>query len=259
MAVALVTPAEQNLWHKDATAKAFWDQHRALPYRELLQETIAWCDPKPNERWLDLGCGGGHLTAALWHASSGQVESIEAVDCAEANVAALDKVRQRAKPRPTPDQIRFSVGDFSIGLPQFPDDCFDGVVSGLAISYAESFDERSNQYTDEAYNWLLHELQRIIRPGGRLVFSVNVPNPNFWRIVWKSFGKGLKLGKPWRTVKNVWQMQRHGAWLKREAKRGRFHFFHEPEIVSRLHQAGFSKWQTKLSYADQAYLIRAEK
>lgn len=250
---------EVNRWFQDETAQAFWDQHRALPYRELLVDTISWCQPAQNEYWLDLGCGGGHLTASLWQASKGKVGHIDAADCAAINADAIHKLSKRLQPEPNQEQVGFALVDFSKGLPHIKNASYDGIVSGLAISYAESFDLQTQQFTDTAYTQLYHEMYRILKPGGRLVFSVNVPNPDFWKIVWKSMGKGLKLGKPIRTIKNVLNMQRHGAWLKREAARGRFHFLPLAGILQKLQQAGFVRWESKLSYADQAYVIRAWK
>lgn len=250
---------ESNRWFLDETAQAFWDQCRAIPYRELLRDTIAWCEPESHEEWLDLGCGGGQLTAALWHEARGNVKRIHAADCAAINQVAIDNLRHKLEPRPAVEQLHFSTVDFSRGLPQFADSSLDGIVSGLAISYAESFDFEKHSYNDEAYTRLYQEMFRVLRPGGKLVFSVNVPDPDFWKIVWKSFGKGLKLGRPLRTLKNVIQMQRHGAWLKRESRRGRFHFIPLAGIQQRLESAGFVRWQSKLAYARQAYLVRAWK
>ena len=63
-----------NHWVEDDCAKAFWDQKLALPYQELLDDTSAWLDPHKGERWLDLGCGGGQLTAQIWANSRGRVQ-----------------------------------------------------------------------------------------------------------------------------------------------------------------------------------------
>ena len=101
------------------------------------------------------------------------------LDCAAANAAAYDRLRPRlvaaARPR-----VGFGRHDFSTGLDPLADGSFDHAVSGLPISYAESFDpnERAGGPT-AAYDRLLGEVYRVLRPGGRFVFSVNVPEPSW--------------------------------------------------------------------------------
>jgi ubiquinone/menaquinone biosynthesis C-methylase UbiE len=251
--------SDANYWLDDRCAKAFWDQHKALPYQELLQDTARWLEPQAGERWLDLGCGGGQLTAVLWQLSQGQVGEIVALDCALVNADAITKLCSRLQPPPQPGHVCFIAGNFSDGLARFATASFDGVVSGLAISYAESKDPLTGAYTDQAYNHLLQELHRVLKPRGRLVFSVNVPQPRFNRIFWKSLRLAFRLSKPGRVLKNALKMLRYGRWLRQEANRGRFHFFPLPEIVARLEQAGFHDLKYRLSYAGQAYVISAGK
>jgi ubiquinone/menaquinone biosynthesis C-methylase UbiE len=250
---------DTNYWLDERCARAFWDQHKALPYQELLQDTARWLEPKPGERWLDLGCGGGQLTAVLWQQSGGRVAEIVAMDCAAVNEQAIATLRAKLRPAPRVGQLQFVTGNFSDGLPQFPAAYFDGIVSGLAISYAESKDPLTGRYTDHAYSRLLAEMHRVLRPGGQVVFSVNVPEPRFWSIFWKSLRLAFRVSKPGRVLLNALKMQSYGRWLRREARRGRFHFFPLPEIIERLGKAGFHDLKYRLSYAGQAYLIAARK
>lgn len=249
---------DTNYWLTDECARAFWDQHLAQPYQELLADTLAWLDPKPGEQWLDLGCGGGQLTAALWRAAEGKLARIVALDCAAANGEAISRLIRRLPAPPGPGQVVFHLADFSRGIPDLPPSSFDGIVSGLALSYAEHQDPQTGRYTDHAYNQIFRECRRVLKPTGRLVFSVNVPEPNFWRIVWKSLGTGLKIRRPLRTLRNVWRMQQYGKWLKREARRGRFHFLPQEAVIARLRAAGFGEIKCRLSYAGQAYLFCAQ-
>ncbi len=250
---------DTNYWLDETNARAFWDQRQAVPYQQLLQHTARQLDPAPGERWLDLGCGRGELTAALWQRGQGKLGEIVAMDCAAVNAEAIARLQTKLTPPARPEQIRFLTGNFSEGLPQFADASFDGIVSGLAISYAESIDPVTGQYTDRAYNHLLAEMHRILKPGGRLVFSVNVPRPNFWKIMWKSWSMAFSFSKPVKVLRNTITMMKTGAWLRKEAKRGRFHYFPIEEILVRLQNAGFTNLSHRLSFAKQAYLVSARK
>jgi ubiquinone/menaquinone biosynthesis C-methylase UbiE len=250
---------ETNYWLDERCARAFWDQHLAPPYQDLLRDTARWLEAEPGEHWLDLGCGAGHLTAALWQQTDGQLAEVVALDCSPANAGKVDKLRRHLITVPGPDRLRFTIGNFSDGLPQFADNRFDGVVSGLAISYAEWRDPTTGQYTDFAYNRLLAELYRVLKPGGQLVFSVNVPAPRFWRILWKSLRTAFRLSKPGKSLLNGLRMQGYGHWLRRQAQRGRFHFLPIEQIEARLRRVGFVGVRHRLSYAGQAYVVAAHK
>lgn len=248
-----------NYWPDTACAKAFWSQHQLTPYQELLADTVAWLQPGAQERWLDLGCGGGQLSRALWTKSQGAVAEVVGLDCAAANARAYEKLRARLQPRPSAEQLRFVAADFSHALAGWQDASFDGVVSGLAIQYAESYSQESGAWTSKAYDRILQEVHRLLRPGGGFIFSVNVPEPSWARVAWSSIG-GLRFApNPLKYLLRAWQMYTYGGWLKREARRGRFHYLPWPVIRTKLEHAGFVGLEHRRSYAEQAFLVRARK
>jgi SAM-dependent methyltransferase len=253
-----VPETERNHWFDERCARAFWDQHQARPYQEMIRDIGRQLEPTPGQTWLDLGCGCGQLTALLWSLSDGSLARIVAADCAAVNAQAIDRLYRKLTPTPAHGQLAFQQLDFSQGLPGLSDNSFDGVVSGLALSYAESRDPVTQRYTCAAYDRVFAEIFRVLRPGGRLVFSVNVPEPNFWRILWKSLNP-FKITRPGRTLMNALRMQRYGTWLKREARRGRFHFLPIEDLRRRLEQVGYRQPWHQLSYARQAYVIRVFK
>lgn len=250
--------ATVNYWPDDACAKAFWSQHELPPYQELLADTVDWVDPLPDERWLDLGCGGGQLTRATWLKSGGRLEEIIALDCASKNHRAIDKLRRELNVS-DPHKIQFIHGDFSTGLGQWPSGHFDGVVSGLSIQYAESFSEDSHTWTTDAYEKLLGDIHRILSRSGRFVFSVNVPEPAWGKVAWRGLPGVFRSRQPGRFLKNALRMWRYGSWLSREARRGRFHYLSSSTITAFLTRAGFKNIEHRLSYAEQAFVFRCYK
>jgi SAM-dependent methyltransferase len=101
-------------------------------------------------RILDAGCGAGPIYAALrdrgavmsgFDASSGMVEM----------------ARRRIG-----DDADLQVADLGSPLP-YPDDTFDDVIAALVLHYLEDWGPA------------LSELRRVLKPGGRLIVSVDHP------------------------------------------------------------------------------------
>jgi SAM-dependent methyltransferase len=248
-----------NHWPKSSCARAFWSQRELPPYGRLLKDTAAWLDPQPGQRWLDLGCGSGQLTRTLWEKSGGRLAEIVALDCAAHNERAIAKVRDGAHPPAKAEQIRFLHADFSDGLASFASGSLDGAVSGLAIQYAESYSEERGCWTAEAYEHLMADVCRVLRPGGTFVFSVNVPEPAWSKIAIYGIPGFFRSSHPLRYVKNSLRMLRYGAWLKREARRGRFHYLPAEVVAAKLARAGFTGIEHRLSFAGQADIFRCRR
>jgi SAM-dependent methyltransferase len=247
-----------NYWTDAKCAKAFWSQRELPPYRRLLEDTLAWVAPRAGESWLDLGCGGGALSQGIWEISGGTVAQVIGVDCAAANVEPYRRLQLTLRPSPH-DRVRFLCHNFSDGLKPLSDDAFDGAVSGLSLSYAESRDAFSGTWTTAAYDHVLSEVLRVLRPGGRFVFSVNVPEPSWARVAMLSLGAVFRSSRPLRQLKNSWRMLRYGKWLKQQARTGRFHYLPQHMVTAKLTTTGFRDIEHVLSYGGQAYLFRAVK
>jgi SAM-dependent methyltransferase len=248
-----------NYWPDSRCAKAFWSQRDVPAYRELLADTAAWLDPIAGECWLDLGCGSGQLARVLWEKAAGRLREVVALDCAAANADAIARLMPTLQPPASHRQMRFLQADFSHGLSACADAAYDGVVSGLAIQYAESYASEHGAWTTAAYDRLLHELYRVLRPCGRLVFSVNVPEPNWFKVAVRGLPGAFRAPKPLRYLKNSLRMLRYGAWLKREARKGRFHYLPAAVIADKLRTVGFTHIEQRVSFAGQAFIFRCRK
>jgi SAM-dependent methyltransferase len=248
-----------NYWPNSACARAFWGQQELPPYQQLLADTSAWLAPRAGERWLDLGCGCGKLTEALWHNSRGTVAEIVGLDCAADNALAFQKLRGRVRPNDADERIRFVHADFTAGLRSWESGRFDGIVSGLAIQYADSYSQKLGRWTTDAYDRLLANTHRLLRSGGSFVFSVNVPEPSFCKVALYSIWGAFDARRTVRYAERAFRMWRYGAWLKREARKGRFHYLPLPTVVRKLSDLGFADIEHCLTFAGQAYLIRCRK
>jgi SAM-dependent methyltransferase len=248
-----------NYWRETACARAFWGQQELPPYRRLLADTATWLDPQPGERWLDLGCGSGQLARVLWTRSGGQVAEVIGLDLAAVNEQALRKLRASLQPAATEDRLHFVASDFNTGLAAWEAGRFDGVVSGLAIQYAESYSPEKACWTSAAYDGVLAHVLRVLRPGGQFVFSVNVPEPSWLTVAVTALPGVFGAPRPLQYVKRALRMLSYGGWLKREARRGRFHFLPLETILRKLSTLGFVAAEHKLSFAGQAYVIRCRK
>lgn len=248
-----------NYWPDSACARAFWGQRELPPYRRLLADTAAWLEPRAGQRWLDLGCGSGQLSRTLWEKSQGTLAEVVALDCAAANSQALCRIAARARPPAARGQLRFLHADFSNGLAQCPDDHYDGVVSGLAVQYAESWCPSRQRWTGAAYEQLLADVCRVLRPGGVFVFSVNKPEPSWGRVAASAVTGFFRSRNPLGYLHNAYRMWQYGGWLKRQARAGRFHYLPAAAVVDKLRAAGFERVEYRLSFARQAYLLRCFK
>jgi ubiquinone/menaquinone biosynthesis C-methylase UbiE len=101
-------------------------------------------------RILDAGCGSGPLSAAL--RDRGAV-----VTGLDSSAGMLELARRRLG-----DDADLHLADLGRPLP-FPDGAFDDVVASLVLHYLEDWTAP------------LAELRRVLRPGGRLIASVDHP------------------------------------------------------------------------------------
>ncbi|MEW1837304.1 class I SAM-dependent methyltransferase [Nonomuraea angiospora] len=101
-------------------------------------------------RILDAGCGSGPLFAAL--RDRGAI-----VTGIDASAGMLEQARQRLGA-----DADLQVADLASPLP-FPDEAFDDVTASLVLHYLEDWGPT------------LAELRRVLKPGGRLLVSVDHP------------------------------------------------------------------------------------
>lgn len=148
--VAVANEAETRRWN-DSRWVAAW------PKRERLTEAVTpylvrAVDPRPGQRIVDIGCGGGGLTLALSEAVApgGEVVGVDL------SAALLDLARRRADDAgaTTTSFVQVDVQTGSLGSVPF-----DVAVSQFGVMF---FDEPTAAFA---------AIRRALVPGGRLVFA----------------------------------------------------------------------------------------
>ena len=130
----------------DAVSKVgLWDSERLLVAKYLSRD----------DRILDIGCGAGRTTIALY--GLGYLK-VRGVDLSEGMIERAVPLAERAG-YPVP----FEVGD-ATGL-RYGDESFDGALfSAQGLMCIPGGDNRLQA---------LHEVRRVLRPGGRFIFTAH--------------------------------------------------------------------------------------
>lgn len=150
---AFDSPTLRRLWHELAEGPDFPEEfgHISLVTLPQLRRMCAELSLAPGEALVDLGCGGGG--PALWVAAQTEARLV-GVDF---SAVAVQQATARAARLGLAEQARFVVGSFSdSGL---DGGSVDAIMSEDALQYAP--DKRA----------AMAEAARILRPGGRLVFT----------------------------------------------------------------------------------------
>jgi SAM-dependent methyltransferase len=136
----------------DSFAEAYSAENEASLFNAYYERpaTLALAGDVAGRRVLDAGCGSGPLFAAL--RDRGAV-----VTGFDKSTKMLEIARRRLG-----DGADLRVADLGRPLP-FPDGAFDDVIASLVLHYLED------------WTGPLAELRRVLRPGGRLIASVDHP------------------------------------------------------------------------------------
>lgn len=143
----------------DGTAKA-WARNEPISLSDFTARpsVLQMCNPCAGARVLDLGCGEGYCARQLRRAGAREVLGI---DVSAGMIAAAIGEEQRA-----PLGIHYRQGD-ATDLGDLESESYDLAVAVFLFNYL----------TRDAMRICMREVRRLLRPGGRFVFSV--PHPAF--------------------------------------------------------------------------------
>jgi len=158
---------------------------------------LGLCEPVSGLRVLDIGCGEGYCSRELRRRGAAQVHGID-LSQGMIEAATLQEVEDALG-------ISYEVG-CATNLKQFNDDEIDLVVAVFLFNYL------TIAQTEEC----MTEVARVLRPGGRFVFSV--PHPSFpymrepgYPFYFEVEGKGYFSKRDRQFPGRIWK--RDGSWL----------------------------------------------
>ena len=137
-----------------------YDKNVAPRFEPIAQEVVRLAAPKPNELFLDVGTGTGLLACLL--APRVLPQGVVAIDLADNAISVASYRAGNAGIR----NIRFEMLDSRNIV--YRGKLFDGVTSNLGVPAL-------------GYDRVFQEVHRVLKPGGRFVFSEwpTEPNPTF--------------------------------------------------------------------------------
>lgn len=147
----------QNLYNRTATR---WVRGEPSSLSDFTARpaVLKLCEPIAGLQVLDLGCGEGYCSRELHRRGANKIDGI---DLSEAMIKAA-----QAQDKKDSYGITYNVG-CATHLPQFADQEFDLVVAVFLFNYL----------TIAQTQQCMAEVARVLRPGGRFIFSV--PHPAF--------------------------------------------------------------------------------
>lgn len=138
-----------------------WSSRTAkLALRERLLDALALQD---GEKLLDAGCGRGAMAiGAAKRVKTAKVTAVDVWNPLAVSGNSSDAVRENAKLEGVSDRVRVESGDLRKLV--YPSGNFDAVISVLALHHMADEPDRDQS---------VRELQRVLKPGGRLlIFDV---------------------------------------------------------------------------------------
>lgn len=145
-----------NLYLGSATIRASKNtDYLTLPYVKFFTDSA--------ENILDAGCGAGRTTISLSKIYKGSITAFDTFDSDYIEGGGNTLLARNIKIAKIEDRVRIIQGD--ITKTNFPNDHFDAAISTYMI------DHLGNLKLD-----CLKEINRVLKPGGRLLMVVIVPN-----------------------------------------------------------------------------------
>jgi ubiquinone/menaquinone biosynthesis C-methylase UbiE len=221
-----------------------------FPYRRLLEDLNNALDIKGGESILDAGCGPGLVIEKVLEQNPVREVSITGVDV---NKTMIRHAHRKCVGLPN---VKFQVADLNRSL-DFRDSTFDRVVCSNTL------------YALEEPRAAISEFHRVLKPAGALIIANPKPNAGQNTLIREHISALNRLTPLYRKVYQILislllvpvdlVVMAMNRFIIDKARRREYHFLTERDLARILQEIGFRNIQTRSCYAEQDWLVRAEK
>lgn len=246
--------SEEEFWGEDKYGKIYPHLEVARPYKNLIKTISDYIFIKPNDIWLDVGCGSGSMIEMLWYKSNSNIKKIFAFDFSQVMIEHTKNRLKKLKNLIPSEKIELFQWDLSHKLP-FNDDKFDGIVSNLVITY---INQHEHYIGKEALFGILKELYRVLKPGASLVWSTPKKGVKFFYVFLASF---FDMINPRQLEKLFYGplILKHARYIEKKGKMGLYNFLSKDELMEILTKIGYNNTEITVSFAGQAFVVKSTK
>lgn len=238
--------------------KKFWSNYakfyhyleKADPYKDLIAEFNKDISNPLQGKWLDLGSGSGAVVDLLTKKMGNLLSKIEifATDIEPLMLNSLSKRFSKNK------NVKIKELDLAYSF-NFPENYFDGITANLVLPYLI---HHEGEIGVKGFIKLLEDIYKILKHGGKLIWSTPKKNVNFFHVFLAS----------WKNIldfKNLEHLYYGPAILKQalqiqnKGKHGIYHFLDIEELKNILEKIGFTDINFMRSMAKQVDIISCTK
>jgi ubiquinone/menaquinone biosynthesis C-methylase UbiE len=221
-----------------------------FPYHRLLKDLNDTLDIRKGESILDAGCGPGLVIEKVLEENKGKEISITGVDISRTMIRhARRKCRYLSN-------VKLQVADLNKSL-EFPDNAFDKVICSNTL------------YALEDPHSVISEFHRVLKPGGALIIANPKPNAGENTLIREHISALNRLTPFYRKIHQILislllipvnlVVIAINKVIVEKGRRGQYHFLTDKDLEGVLQEVGFANIHTRSCYADQNWLVRADK
>jgi len=220
-----------------------------FPYRRLLEDLSNTLDIKEGESILDAGCGPGLVIEKIIEENKGKRISITGLDFSK---RMIKYAHRRCKNL----NVKLQVANLNENL-EFSDSSFNKVVCSNTL------------YALENPRRVILEFHRVLKQGGAVIIANPKPNAGEKELIRQHITAINKLTPIYKRIYyilvslllipvNLAVITINKAILEKGKSR-EYHFLDKEDLHEILSEVGFKSIDISSCYADQNWLVRAEK